>query len=174
MVPGANWEIPGIRLEGVRQRDGTLGKSCGTDQTPGCVCLDTTPSYRFETERRANPAGRIKGEFRAPLPIQVRVPVGLGTERPVVSVWIQSHPPTDSRRNVGQILRDGSRQFRALSLGRVDPAPHTRHLQGLFAPSTQNSSLRSLSKVDSVPQAVLLWGLRRACNSGDGGSGLAG
>ena len=37
-----------------------------------------------------------------------------------------------------------------LSLGRVDPAPHTQHLQGLFAPSTQNSSLRSLSKVDSV------------------------
>ena len=37
-----------------------------------------------------------------------------------------------------------------LSLGRVDPAPHTRHLQGLFAPSTQNSSLRSLSQVDSV------------------------
>ena len=37
-----------------------------------------------------------------------------------------------------------------LSLGRVDPAPHTRHLQGLFAPSTQNSSLRSLLKVDSV------------------------
>ena len=30
------------------------------------------------------------------------------------------------------------------------PAPHTRHLQGLFAPSTQNSSLRRLSKVDSV------------------------
>ena len=37
-----------------------------------------------------------------------------------------------------------------LSLGRVDPAPPTQHLQGLFAPSTQNSSLRSLSKVDSV------------------------
>ena len=37
-----------------------------------------------------------------------------------------------------------------LSLGRVDPAPHTQHLQGLFAPSTQNSSLRRLSKVDSV------------------------
>ena len=40
-------------------------------------------------------------------------------------------------------------EFCSLSLGRVDPAPHTRHLQGLFAPSTQNS-LRSLSKVDSV------------------------
>ena len=101
MVPGANREIPGIRLEGVRQRDGTPGKSCGTDRrplpgapsdtsegpgrprdgTPGCVCLDTTPSSdRFGTERQAKPAGRIKGDFRAHLRIQVRAPAGLGTE----------------------------------------------------------------------------------------------
>ena len=97
MLPGANREIPGIRLEGVRQRDGTPGKSCGTDRrpfpgapsdtsegpgrprdgTPGCVCLDTTPSSdRFGTERQAKPAGRIKGDFRAHLRIQVRAPAG--------------------------------------------------------------------------------------------------
>ena len=84
-------------LEGVWERDGTPGKSCGTDQrplpgapsntsegpgrprdgTPGCVCLDTTPSSdRFGTERQAKPAGRIKGDFRAHLRIQVRAPAG--------------------------------------------------------------------------------------------------
>ena len=36
-----------------------------------------------------------------------------------------------------------------LSLGRVVPAPHTRHLLGLFAAMAQNSLLRSLSIVDS-------------------------
>ena len=36
-----------------------------------------------------------------------------------------------------------------LSLGRVVPAPHTRHLLGLFAAIAQNSLLRSLSIVDS-------------------------
>ena len=35
-----------------------------------------------------------------------------------------------------------------LSLGRVVPAPHTRHLLGLFAAIAQNSLLRSLSIVD--------------------------
>ena len=36
-----------------------------------------------------------------------------------------------------------------LSLGRVVPAPHTRHLLGLFAAIAQNSLLRSFSIVDS-------------------------
>ena len=35
-----------------------------------------------------------------------------------------------------------------LSLGRVVPAPHTRHLLGLFAAIAQNSLLRSFSIVD--------------------------
>ena len=37
-----------------------------------------------------------------------------------------------------------------LSLGRVVPAPHTRHLLGLFAAIAQNSLLRSFSIVDSL------------------------
>ena len=37
-----------------------------------------------------------------------------------------------------------------LSLGRVDPAPHTQHLLGPFATIAQNSSLRSFSIVDSL------------------------
>ena len=37
-----------------------------------------------------------------------------------------------------------------LSLGRVDPAPHTEHLLGPFAAIAQNSSLRSFSIVDSL------------------------
>ena len=38
----------------------------------------------------------------------------------------------------------------SLSLGRVVPAPHTRHLLGLFAAIAQNSLLRSFSIVDSL------------------------
>ena len=81
----------------VWSRDGTPSKSRGTDQrplpgapsdtsegpgrprdgTPGYVCLDTTPSSdRFGTERQAKPAGRIKGDFRAHLRMQVRAPAG--------------------------------------------------------------------------------------------------
>ena len=37
-----------------------------------------------------------------------------------------------------------------LSLGRVDPAPHTQHLLGPFAPIAQNSALWSFSIVDSL------------------------
>ena len=37
-----------------------------------------------------------------------------------------------------------------LSLGRVDPAPHTQHLLGPFEAIAQNSSLRSFSIVDSL------------------------
>ena len=37
-----------------------------------------------------------------------------------------------------------------LSLGRVDPAPHTQHLLGPFAAIAQNSLLRSFSIVDSL------------------------
>ena len=39
---------------------------------------------------------------------------------------------------------------RALSLGRVVPAPHTQHLLGPFAAIAQNSLLRSFSIVDSL------------------------
>ena len=42
------------------------------------------------------------------------------------------------------------RQERALSLGRVDPAPHTQHLLGPFEAIAQNSLLRSFSIVDSL------------------------
>ena len=75
------------------------------------ITSTTSTSYRTGcgTERRANPAGRIKGDFRAHHLIQVRGPAGLGTERPVVSVWTQPHPPTDSGRNARQNLRDGSK-----------------------------------------------------------------
>ena len=48
------------------------------------------------TERRAKPAGRIEGHFRAPLPIQVRAPAGLGTERranPAGRIKVTSGPP---------------------------------------------------------------------------------
>ena len=38
----------------------------------------------------------------------------------------------------------------SLSLGRVVPAPHTRHLLGLFAAIARNSLLRSFSIVDSL------------------------
>ena len=38
----------------------------------------------------------------------------------------------------------------ALSLGRVDPAPHTQHLLGPFAAIAQNSALWSFSIVDSL------------------------
>ena len=37
-----------------------------------------------------------------------------------------------------------------LSLGRVDPAPHTQHLLGPFEAIAQNSLLRSFSIVDSL------------------------
>ena len=37
-----------------------------------------------------------------------------------------------------------------LSLGRVDPAPHTQHLLGPFEAKAQNSLLRSFSIVDSL------------------------
>ena len=69
------------------------------------------------TERRANPAGRIKGDFRAHHLIQVRASAGLGTERPVVSVWTQPHPPTDSGRNARQNLRDGSKAISGRTFG---------------------------------------------------------
>ena len=44
----------------------------------------------------------------------------------------------------------GGSGSRGLSLGRVVPAPHTRHLLGLFAAIAQNSLLRSFSIVDSL------------------------
>ena len=46
--------------------------------------------------------------------------------------------------------RASARQDLHLSLGRVVPAPHTRHLLGLFAAIAQNSLLRSFSIVDSL------------------------
>ena len=63
-------------------RDGTPGKTCGTDQRR----VPDAPSDISEgprqaglgTERQAKPAGRIKGDFRTPLLIQVRAPAGLG------------------------------------------------------------------------------------------------
>ena len=44
----------------------------------------------------------------------------------------------------------GTSTTSALSLGRVVPAPHTRHLLGPFAATAQNSLLRSSSIVDSL------------------------
>ena len=41
-------------------------------------------------------------------------------------------------------------KMKRLSLGSVDPAPHTEHLLGPFAAIAQNSSLRSFSIVDSL------------------------
>ena len=93
VLPGANREIPGMargclgagRNAGQILRDGLPGAPSDTsegpgrprDGTPGYVCLDTTPSSdRFGTERQAKPAGRIKGDFRAHLRIQVRAPAG--------------------------------------------------------------------------------------------------
>ena len=47
-------------------------------------------------------------------------------------------------------LRLGPRRAVSLSLGRVDPAPHTQHLLGPFEAIAQNSLLRSFSIVDSL------------------------
>ena len=44
----------------------------------------------------------------------------------------------------------GTSTTSALSLGRVDPAPHTEHLLGLFAAIAQNSVLWSFSIVESL------------------------
>ena len=49
-----------------------------------------------------------------------------------------------------QPLLEQSLAGKSLSLGRVVPAPHTRHLLGLFAAIAQNSLLRSFSIVDSL------------------------
>ena len=110
------------------------------------------------TERRAKPAGRIQGEFRAPLLIQVRAPAGLGTERRAkpagriqgefrAPLLIQVRAPAGG---LGETLWVGTSTTSALSLGRVGPAPHTQHLLGPFAAIAQNSSLWSFSTVDSL------------------------
>ena len=46
--------------------------------------------------------------------------------------------------------QEASSEAHVLSLGRVDPAPHTQHLLGPFAAIAQNSLLRSFSIVDSL------------------------
>ena len=61
-------------------------------------------------------------------------------------LWSQHLP--DSQHLCAQKKRD-SAKFE-LSLGRVDPAPHTQHLLGPFEAIAQNSLLRSFSIVDSL------------------------
>ena len=57
-----------------------------------------------------------------------------------------------------------ARASRALSR----EGPHTQHLLGPFAAIAQNSSLWSFSMLVPGANRQHNWGLRRACNSGDG------
>ena len=65
---------------------------------------------------RANPAGRIKGHFRAHHLIQVEGPGRLREGTPGC-VCSQPHPPTDSRRNARQNLRDESKAISRRTFG---------------------------------------------------------
>ena len=49
-----------------------------------------------------------------------------------------------------ELRASGATEAHPLSLGRIDPAPHTQHLLGPFAAIAQNSLLRSFSIVDSL------------------------
>ena len=77
-------------------------------------------------------------------------PLLLRHARPCVSTCCRGRSSRDLMSSGTDTYALARKEVPSLSLGRVDPAPHTQHLLGPFEAIAQNSLLRSFSIVDSL------------------------